>query len=447
MIYDLCLHIGATPEAIQFFIKIKDAFNQKNITVQLFTVNTEVSDFVDEKHLKDIIVLPKIKEQYNIEESIQFVKSLGFFNYSSLYRTQKIFHDLSDKDGQILTAKKIEAVKGILHLPKAKKYMTFAGDEIDLNMFRVYAKAQGGKIYFSGITNLNNRVFITDSEERFFNIPKEIESIPESEKDWIEKYIHNIIEKRPILWADPKERDVHFKGIWILKLIKRISYKSDSTKTTKFIIQRFISRVKNRFLSKNHYCNTSVLDEKPFFYMPMHYPKDSQLTLRGLPFLNQADIIDIVSRFIPTEYNLIIKEHPHARGFSKVKDIKRISQLDRTKIIHPFVNSHEIMKKANAIIVINSSVGFEALLYNKAVITLGKSFFRGHGLTLDVNSLYDIEAAIEQAETFQPNRQKLEQFIYKIKKYSLDVNYTDLFNSNEEVINTYVEEIINKLEF
>ena len=55
------------------------------------------------------------------------------------------------------------------------------------------------------------------------------------------------------------------------------------------------------------------------------------------------------------------------------------------------------------VFVINSNVGFEALMYQKPVITFGKSHYRGKGVTLDVTDLYDLPEVIKRAETFKPS--------------------------------------------
>lgn len=439
MKYDICIHTGASKESVLFFLKIKDEFLKYNFKVQLYTLNRDIESFVGEKDLADFVVFPEISDFYDIEESVKFVKSLGINNYASLYFTQKTFHNLNEKKAEVITAKKIQTLKTILNKPKAELYFTFAGDEVDINIFRLFAKHQGGKLIYSGYVNLGERIFVTDNEKRYFDIPKSPETIPNEEINWIEEYINKMIENKPILWGSPKELDVKVKAVFFVKLFKRLFKKKNTTKNTSFIINRFVSRLYYRFVSRFYYSkNAEELLNKPFVYFPLHYPKDSQLTLRGLPFFKQQDIVEIVSRYVPYDYNLIVKEHPLARGYSKVNDIKRMAKLPRTFVLHPLINSHDIIRNAKAVIVINSSVGYEAMIYSKPVITLGNSFYRGHGLSYDVESLYDLEKAFEEIRNFVPNRDILLQFLWKNKKFSYPINHNLVFKSSEGFSEEYV---------
>jgi len=442
--YDICFHAGPSESALKFALKLRLAMLKEGLNLQIFTVNSIEAQKISDPERQHVITYPSIYESVDISQSMLFAKAHGINNFASLYLTQKIFHDVSEKKMAEITSKKVQSVVKMLDFPKARIYMTFAGDEIDINMFRLYAKAQKGILVYSGITNIANRPFLTTNEKRFFDISTEPIEIPEQENNWIDTYINHTIQQKPILWGSPKETDVHFKVNYFYKLFRRLYTpdKQDTTNTTLFLVKAYISRLYNRTFTQLYYTKDyKKAIEKKFVYFPMHYPKDSQLTLRGLPFLKQADIIDVISRYLPSDYILLVKEHPHARGYSKVSDIKRISQLSRTFLLHPFVNSHDVLQKASGIVVINSSVGMEAMMYSKPVITLGRSFYRGQGLTIDVDSLYDLEQAFVELESFQVERQKLKELIFKIKHYSLDVDYKDLFKSKDEVIEKYANEL------
>ena len=62
---------------------------------------------------------------------------------------------------------------------------------------------------------------------------------------------------------------------------------------------------------------------------------------------------------------------------------------------------------------INSSVGFEALLLNKPVITLGKSFYALDGLVTSVQSAADLVTACQNPQPADPSlRDAFLQYLY-----------------------------------
>ena len=55
--------------------------------------------------------------------------------------------------------------------------------------------------------------------------------------------------------------------------------------------------------------------------------------------------------------------------------------MPNVRLVAPHTSSHELIRRAEAIAVISSTVGLEALLYGKPVLTLGQPFYSGYGVT------------------------------------------------------------------
>ena len=53
-----------------------------------------------------------------------------------------------------------------------------------------------------------------------------------------------------------------------------------------------------------------------------------------------------------------------------------------------------------------STVGLEALLYEKPVLTLGQPFYSGYGVTLDVDSFREIRAKVPELLRFRPDPER-----------------------------------------
>jgi hypothetical protein len=62
--------------------------------------------------------------------------------------------------------------------------------------------------------------------------------------------------------------------------------------------------------------------------------------------------------------------------------------------------------------VISSTVGLEALLYEKPVLTLGQPFYSGFGVTLDVDSFAEIREKVPQLLHFRPDPTRIDRFLH-----------------------------------
>jgi capsule polysaccharide export protein KpsC/LpsZ len=97
-----------------------------------------------------------------------------------------------------------------------------------------------------------------------------------------------------------------------------------------------------------------------------------------------------------------------------------MAALPNVKLVHPFTNSHELIPNAKAIVAINSSVGYEAIMYKRPVIAMGRSFYRDQGVTIDVDALYELEDAFQKIESFALTEADVLNFLWKIKYFSYE---------------------------
>lgn len=131
------------------------------------------------------------------------------------------------------------------------------------------------------------------------------------------------------------------------------------------------------------------LPEEDYVFAPLQVERDSQI-INYSPYIKKMqEFVDYLEQFLPGK--VIIKKHP--------KD-------DPGKIIMPdrFIytdkgTTHDYLKDCKYCVTINSTVGIEALSYYKPVITLGKAFYSGRGISYSVNNEQDMYAAINKCET------------------------------------------------
>lgn len=92
--------------------------------------------------------------------------------------------------------------------------------------------------------------------------------------------------------------------------------------------------------------------------------------------------------------------------------LRRVRRRANVVLVEPHTSSHELILRADAIAVISSTVGLEALLYGKPVLTLGDPFYAGYGLTLDVGSFAELRRKVPALLSFRPDAADVERFLH-----------------------------------
>lgn len=134
--------------------------------------------------------------------------------------------------------------------------------------------------------------------------------------------------------------------------------------------------------------------DKQFFFLPLHYEDDAQITFRE-PFTNQFDLVASISRCLPQGVKLYVKPHPEYVGTDiRFRDLLRISKLSNVRILHPRIPAISLIKDSIGVITLNSTTGLEAMIFDKPVISLGHDFYCREDLCYLVRDWDELPAVI-----------------------------------------------------
>jgi hypothetical protein len=209
----------------------------------------------------------------------------------------------------------------------------------------------------------------------------------------------------------------------------------------RYIALGYLKRsVRRKFLAP--LCARPVPGER-YFYYPLHMPIDMQILVRSPQFFDQYSLIEYIARMLPQGSLLYFKEHPVSIGMYDYFQMRRLAKIPNVRMIDPRVNSHELIRNAQAIVTVNSKVGFEALYHQKPVITLGGSFYRNRGLTMDVDELAGIDQAFRESESFRPDRERLLAFIHSLYRCSYSGELYQNTDGNHGEFSRSVLEFLN----
>jgi hypothetical protein len=164
-----------------------------------------------------------------------------------------------------------------------------------------------------------------------------------------------------------------------------------------------------------------------FIFVPFQVNTDSQITIHSPWIRNMVHLFNEVSAaqtlIKDTSISFVFKEHPSdSQDYRSLHE--RVRQDDGLMFAHDFT-TQELIERSAAVITINSTVGFEALLLGKKVIVLGDAFYGFEGLTMKVNNENELVEALNELQGWQPDARLRENFLRYIQSdYAIPDSWT-----------------------
>ncbi len=160
------------------------------------------------------------------------------------------------------------------------------------------------------------------------------------------------------------------------------------------VVRQLLKRYANyRYLSADE--STKFIDSEEFVFFPLQFFRESRVTVRAKPFYNQSWLVEYLFRSVPAGYELAVKDHPQQLGSQPRSCIDAIAR--HSTALHPGTNAHDVVEEASAIVTLNNTVGYEALIHGKPVVTLGDAFYSHRGYTYDVNNMTSLPETLADA--------------------------------------------------
>lgn len=144
---------------------------------------------------------------------------------------------------------------------------------------------------------------------------------------------------------------------------------------------------------------------EPFLFVPLQVPGDSQLRLFGGEYRTVENFIEALARcaaHLPKGWHLRIKEHPT----SETSFADKIRSISRARVfLDNTTDTFKQVAASRAVITVNSSVGLEAMYYDKPVVATGACFWTVPGVAIAAPTQKDLIAVFTNPEkiAFDPD--------------------------------------------
>jgi Capsule polysaccharide biosynthesis protein len=161
----------------------------------------------------------------------------------------------------------------------------------------------------------------------------------------------------------------------------------------------------------------------PKIYFPLHVQPEFTTDVRAPFCTNQRALIESISKSMPVGYRLVVKEHPGMKGERKLNYYREIKKLPNVQLLSPSVDSHDLIQQSDAVVTITGSSAWEAILYEKPVISLGPLCYGFTDFVYPCGSTAELPHVLSKAlHRVQPSRNLLLKFVWSFldSAYRLD---------------------------
>jgi len=154
-------------------------------------------------------------------------------------------------------------------------------------------------------------------------------------------------------------------------------------------------------------------------------PEAKVLTISSF-YSNQITLIENIAKSIPINSILYVKEHPiqKTKLWRSVEFYEKIISIPNVKLIHPSVNSQELITKSKAVVLISGGTGFEALFHKKPVILFSDEIYQELSSVTKILTFDKLHENISEAiENFKFNVNEINALMTVIENQSISVPY------------------------
>lgn len=161
----------------------------------------------------------------------------------------------------------------------------------------------------------------------------------------------------------------------------------------------------------------SGIGERPqknekYIYYPLHVNPEYSTNFQGTLWMNQLYNIELLSKSIPHDWTVCVKEHP-AMFIARVRPksfYEKIKQFPNVRMVPVSMTGKELIRDAQMVAVVTGTTGWEAILQGKPVISFVDNYFDVLGLSAKISDIRtffeEIQKELKRAAAVSPQERK-----------------------------------------
>lgn len=190
----------------------------------------------------------------------------------------------------------------------------------------------------------------------------------------------------------------------------------------------------------------SVLEYKPlityreggdiktkYIIFPLHLHPETATIILGRWLYDQSEIIRIISRVLPSDYQLIVKEHPAAVGRRPRNFYTNLTKNRNVKLIDHEAPMIDLIKGSSGVTVISGTAGLEAILHDIGVMTFGQVHYNQIDDVIKSTDLSTIRASLSSLLNFRDyNSDEKNKFFHNVLRNAVEISGDGYNNTRQD---------------
>ena len=332
-------------------------------------------DYINTKKTPNIQYLKSIEEKYGLNLRLLAYNERVFFNYNS-------FHKFSENEILNILEDQCKLYESVLQEVNPDCIIMLTNQHQN-HLFHEICKANGISIIMVTASRLGKKILLVSDSEK-------LEPLPNVEKRIFQNTTIadlKIFFKKHNSFDETKKASTEFNFSKINLINAAFKYifrsKNISQKTNypyfghskiKTLIIYLIDVLKTKyrfnFLLKN---SIKEIPSGNYVYFPLHTEPEKTLLLDSPFHTDQLEIIHKITKSLPIDFKLLVKEHSSmmSRSWRKTSFYKNLINHPNVLILDPFLDPLDILPKVKLVITINGTTGLEASYFGKPSIVFG----------------------------------------------------------------------------
>lgn len=176
--------------------------------------------------------------------------------------------------------------------------------------------------------------------------------------------------------------------------------------------------------SRDELISEGFIPDEPYIFFPLQIPHDESIKLFS-PISAEIVVEELCLWAEKKSIKIVFKPHPV--NLAAMEVYKKI--VTKTTHFWSSASVHDLISNARAVYLINSGVGFEALLHKKPVVTFGKVEYDCVTIKGEINNLDSVWSDVQEWN-FDKKGQKYKSFVtWYVRDFGFSLKDSDFFRA------------------
>jgi len=187
------------------------------------------------------------------------------------------------------------------------------------------------------------------------------------------------------------------------------------------------SNFKKALTSQYNRLTTTFDPAKKFIFIPLQFQPERTSCPEGGRYTNQLLMIKMLSRFIPDDWKIIIKENPsqllpdtmHGERGRTSYYYNEILDIKNTELVSIETNQLSLIDNCQAVATLTGTSGFEAIVRGKPCLSFGNAWYKGCEGTYPIKNNNDLTIAIQSIKlNNEVKKENVIKFLHSLDQQS-----------------------------